>query len=59
MNSILRTIIVAMALGVLSGCGVFDKRGQGPKIGTGSDDYAPSPCACVEIQQRFRRQYVG
>ena len=59
MKSIFRVIVVAAVLSSLAGCDAFSKRGQGPKIGTGSDDYAPSPCACVEVKQRFRSQYEG
>ncbi len=32
---------------------------QGPGIGSGTDDYKLSPCACKELKQRFKNQRVG
>jgi len=51
--------MIGVLLAVVAGCDSLGGGGKGPKVGTGADDYTPSPCACEEVQQRFKRQFVS
>jgi len=54
-----RIFVIGLVLAAVAGCDTLGSGGKGPKIGDGADDYTPSPCACKEVQQRFKRQFVS
>jgi hypothetical protein len=54
----MRSFLMLATLLFLSGC-ITDKDGKGVSFGSGEDDYKESPCACIEIQQRYKRFYRG
>lgn len=54
-----RIFAIGLVLATVAGCESFGGGGKGPKVGNGADDYTPSPCACEEVQQRFKRQFVS
>lgn len=60
MRWVVRIVVVVAAVvllaGILGGCAAQEK---GPGIGSGTDDYKQSPCACRQVPQRFKHQYVG
>ena len=49
----MRALLVGVVL-LLAGCSKFQ---DGPSIGSGTDDYKKSPCACAEVVPSYRRQY--
>lgn len=46
---------------VLAGCGgvPIAASSEGVGFGSGEDDYKESPCACIEIKQKYKRFYKG
>lgn len=52
---------VCAMIAVLSvgACTLTGDDSERPTIGGGTDDYKSSPCACNEVPQRFKNQYVG
>jgi len=50
-----RLIAILMVL-VLAGC---SELASGVGFGSDADDYKKSPCACEEIEQKYKKQFVG
>lgn len=57
MKNIRIVILSALVCFFISGCA--NDQEEHPSIGSGTDDFKESPCACNEIEQRFRQQYVS
>jgi len=55
----MKTLTLVAALLVLGACSQFFSESQGVGFGSGEDDYKESPCACLEIPQKFKRFYKG
>lgn len=57
MTNLKMVTLMACVCVVLAGCAT--SQDEHPSIGSGTDDFKESPCACNEIEQRFRQQYVS
>ena len=62
-----RLALALLLAAPLSGCGLIQTEEKSPGIGSGTDQLKKSPCACVDIEQRyppgwrdaFRRRLAG
>jgi hypothetical protein len=50
----MKKLVLALSL-LVSTCATS----EGVGFGSGEDDYKQSPCACVEIPQKFKRYWHG
>ena len=55
----MKLLTCALVLLALTGCENFSSKSQGVSFGSGEDDYKESPCACLEIPQKYKRFYKG
>lgn len=49
-------VVLLLALSV-GACGNLGNTTNGVGFGSGEDDYKESPCACVELPQKFKRYF--
>lgn len=54
----MRNLLIVATL-LLGGCETFGASSKGIGFGSGEDDYKESPCACVEIKQKYKKLYKG
>jgi hypothetical protein len=51
--------LIACVAGLAVGACTLTGDAERPEIGRGTDDYKSSPCACNEVPQRYKQQFVG